>query len=320
VAIADVGNDEYEEVDLVNQGGRNFGWPLYEGPFRFNYPLCIYSDTLTLSPPAFWYPHAAGPSAIMMGGIVRFDPDALANFPPEYLGNVFYAELYAGKLYRLVCAGGTCAPAPPAPGQPDTTAWATELANPTRLRFGPDAGLWYVNGWGDLRRIRADLALRGRPARRDGRAPAARVPGAVGGGRADELPPAGGRCGDRVRQRCARTPRAHARARRGASGRRARGRVGRQGRGRDTRRAGRVFRDPPLGRGKARTGASSSWGRGERSVPSAAAPRLLAPWAEGASAIRRFRHVSCRRSGRTGSTSPSTSTSSRTAGSSSSSA
>jgi len=159
LAIADVGNDAYEEIDLVTQGGRNLGWPLYEGLFRFEYPLCIYSDTLTLLPPVWSYPHAAGPSAVMMGGTVRFDPNALANFPPEYLGNVFYAELYTGKLYRLACAGGTCAPAPPVPGQPDTAAWATELATPTRLRFGPDAGLWYVNGLGDLRRIRADLLL-----------------------------------------------------------------------------------------------------------------------------------------------------------------
>ena len=164
MAIADVGNDAYEEVDLVDQGGRNFGWPLYEGPLRFEYPLCVYSDTLTLMPPVWWYPHTEGSSAVMMGGIVRWDPGALANFPPEYLGNVFYAELYTGNLYRLVCAGGTCTPALPVPGQADTAAWATGLANPTRLRFGPDSGLWYVNGWGDVRRIRADLALAADPA------------------------------------------------------------------------------------------------------------------------------------------------------------
>ena len=164
VAIADVGNDEYEEVDLVNEGGRNLGWPLYEGPFRYNYGLCTYSDTLTLTPPVAWYAHADGPAAIIMGGIVRFNPGALANFPAEYTGNVFYSDFATGLLYRLDCPGGTCAPAPPVPGQPDTLAWATGLLNPTRLRFGPDACLWYVNAAGELRRIRADLLLAADPA------------------------------------------------------------------------------------------------------------------------------------------------------------
>ena len=159
VAIADVGNDAYEEIDLVTEGAKNFGWPLYEGPWRFNYALCTYSDTLTLTPPSFWYAHGKGPSAVMMGGIAHWNANALANFPPDYMGDVFYAELYTSKLYRLDCAGGTCTPAPPAPGQPDSAAWATGLDNPTRLRFGPDAGLWYVNGAGQLKRIRADLAL-----------------------------------------------------------------------------------------------------------------------------------------------------------------
>src|SRR5205085_1077884 len=114
VAIADVGNDAYEEIDLVDQPARNFGWPLYEGPFRFNYG-CSYADTLTFTPPVAWYPHANGSAAIIMGGIARWNPDALANFPAEYAGNVFYSDLYTGNLQRLVCSGGTCAPAPPVP-------------------------------------------------------------------------------------------------------------------------------------------------------------------------------------------------------------
>jgi glucose/arabinose dehydrogenase len=158
VAIADVGEHDFEEIDVVTQGGRNFGWPLYEGPYRFDYPLCVYTDTLTLVAPSYAYPHQ-GPSAIVMGGIAYFDPAALANFPAAYMGNVFFTDLYDGRIRRLVCTGGTCTIAPPVPGQPDSTAWATGLDGPTRMRFGPDAGLWYVTYSGVIRRIRADLLL-----------------------------------------------------------------------------------------------------------------------------------------------------------------
>ena len=163
VVIGDVGNSEYEEIDFATAGGQNFGWPLYEGPFRYEYPLCTYSDTLGLVPPAFSYPHNGSPAAIILGGVARFDPGATANFPADYMGDVFYADLYDGKIHRLDCEDGTCAPAPPAPGQADSTGWATGVDFPTRMRFGPDAGLWFATGSGELHRIRADVVLAAGP-------------------------------------------------------------------------------------------------------------------------------------------------------------
>jgi hypothetical protein len=156
MVIADVGNGSYEEIDLVTQGGRNFGWPLYEGPWRFQYPLCTYSDTLSLTPPAFWYERIDIPAAIILGGIVRPFFGAPSQFPGDYAGNVFYADLYEGVLKRLVCVDGTCTPAPPVAGQPTPEGWATGLSYPTRIRFGPDGALWYATP-GELRRIAADL-------------------------------------------------------------------------------------------------------------------------------------------------------------------
>jgi glucose/arabinose dehydrogenase len=160
LAIADVGNDSYEEINLTTLGGRNFGWPLYEGPWRFDYPLCTYPDTATLTAPSAWYPHPTAATAIILGGIARWMPTGLTNFPPEYMGNVFYSDLYDGVLRRLVCVDGKCAPADPVEGQPTPEAWATGLGAPTRMRFGPDGALWYANfAQGELRKIVPDLAL-----------------------------------------------------------------------------------------------------------------------------------------------------------------
>jgi len=159
MVIADVGNDTYEEIDVTTQPGRNFGWPLYEGPWRFEYPLCTYPDTLTLTPPSYWYQHPpGGPAAIILGGLARPIPTALVQFPAEYMGSVFYADLYEGVLRRLLCADGTCTLAPPVPGQPTTDGWATGMNFPMRMRFGPDGALWYT-GEGEMRRIAADAPV-----------------------------------------------------------------------------------------------------------------------------------------------------------------
>jgi hypothetical protein len=154
MVIADVGNDLYEEIDVTTEPARNFGWPLYEGPFRLDYALCTYPDTLTLTAPAWSYPHPAefGPAAIILGGLVRPMPNAHAQFPGEYMGNVFCFDLYEGVLRRLVCADGTCEIAPPVPGQPTVDGWATGLNYATRMRYGPDGALWYTEQ-GEMRRI-----------------------------------------------------------------------------------------------------------------------------------------------------------------------
>ncbi len=150
-AIADVGLDTYEEIDVTGLRGRNFGWPLYEGPKRLAYP-CTYSDTLTLTPPSYWYERGPGPAAIIMGGICPRLWFRTTGFPNEYVGNIFFADFFQGSLRRLVCGLSGCAIAQPVPGQPDSLAWATGLGMATRIRFGPDGFLWYVAS-GGLRRI-----------------------------------------------------------------------------------------------------------------------------------------------------------------------
>jgi hypothetical protein len=148
-----VGEADYEEIDVVSAKGRNFGYPVYEGPF-FVSLNCGLTNPPELTMPSYSYAHTDSTKsyAVIMGGIVKREWFLTTGFPDSYLGNVFFADLYEGKLRRLICANGTCAIAPPVPGQPEPDAWATGLAVATRMRFGPD-GFFYYTAGGQLRRI-----------------------------------------------------------------------------------------------------------------------------------------------------------------------
>ena len=151
-AVADVGEDSWEEVDVTYLTGRNFGWPFFEGsvPYQF---ACENPDFSTLSEPSFVYPHDEGNNSIMLGGICWHPPLLPSGFPTEYWGQVFYVDFYAGQVGRLVCdPDGACEPAPAVPGQPDSIAWGTGFQGVPRMRFGPDGMLWYLQA-GELRRI-----------------------------------------------------------------------------------------------------------------------------------------------------------------------
>ncbi|MGH7725543.1 MAG: PQQ-dependent sugar dehydrogenase [Candidatus Eiseniibacteriota bacterium] len=154
LGIADVGNSTFEEVDHVTSGGLNLGWPLYEGPFRFEFP-CVYDDTLNLEFPVYWYRRFEQvEAAAIFGGIYRRPPGPPAGYPASYSGNLFVLDFYDGLLRRLAPLGdGNYILAPPAPGQPSDTTWATGLEFVTRMRVGPDGTLWYFQ-WDTIRRIR----------------------------------------------------------------------------------------------------------------------------------------------------------------------
>lgn len=153
LGIADVGNSTFEEIDHVETGGRNLGWPLYEGPYRFEFP-CDYSDTLTLEPPVYWYRRFEQvEAAVIFGGIYQRPPGPPQGFPGEYSGNLFALDFYDGLLRRLVPDGQSYVLAPPVPGQPADSTWAAGFDFVTRMRVGPDGALWYFQ-FDTLRRIR----------------------------------------------------------------------------------------------------------------------------------------------------------------------
>jgi glucose/arabinose dehydrogenase len=91
--IADVGQNQYEEVNLIPAGALggpyNFGWPIMEGNQCFQANTC---DQTGLTLPAFDYDHSQGCS--VTGGTVYRG----AAFP-ALTGIYFYADFCSGRLW-----------------------------------------------------------------------------------------------------------------------------------------------------------------------------------------------------------------------------
>ncbi|CAM0902167.1 unnamed protein product [Alopecurus aequalis] len=98
---ADVGQDQYEEVDLISKGG-NYGWRIYEGPLVFDPPWTPGGNTSLKSinaiPPIMGYNHSEvnkniGSASIMGGYVYRGSAD------PCLYGRYLYADLYASAMW-----------------------------------------------------------------------------------------------------------------------------------------------------------------------------------------------------------------------------
>jgi glucose/arabinose dehydrogenase len=104
IAIADVGQDQWEEVDYVPASGTlagdDFGWPCYEGPQQAFYfpPFCTIPDDQRVDPVAY-YEHpdpGVGPPMAITGGVVVRDPEL-----PSLVGRYLYADFFAGVIHSL---------------------------------------------------------------------------------------------------------------------------------------------------------------------------------------------------------------------------
>lgn len=161
VAISDVGQDRWEELDLAEGGGRNFGWPLREGPV--SYTTCPGRSSVGLTDPVFSYDrNSAGTSlaVAITAGVYRAPAAGAAAFGAEYEGNVFVSDYYSGYLWRLVRSGGGWVVAPEVPGQPYPHLWGLVPATVSDYVIGPEGGLWYCRQFasgggatGEIRRI-----------------------------------------------------------------------------------------------------------------------------------------------------------------------
>lgn len=106
--LADVGEDTWEEIDVVRPGG-NYGWPYMEGPHCFEYPdtgglVAPDCERLALVRPAAYYGHlridpVGGLS--VTGGFEAHDP-AL----PELVGKYLFGDFVSGRLWSLDRATG----------------------------------------------------------------------------------------------------------------------------------------------------------------------------------------------------------------------
>jgi Glucose / Sorbosone dehydrogenase len=98
IAIADVGNNRYEEVNFLSVSkarGANFGWSAYEAfaPFRGDVKR---SRTVL---PVFAYPH--GPGCAVTGGYVVRDPRLDRIKGRDLAGRYLFGDYCSGKLFAF---------------------------------------------------------------------------------------------------------------------------------------------------------------------------------------------------------------------------
>jgi glucose/arabinose dehydrogenase len=99
--IADVGQNQYEEVNLVpagSPGGLNFGWPIMEGTRCF--PEGAQCDRSGLEIPVLDYSHAGGHCSVTGGYAYR------GASLPELAGQYLYGDYCSGVIWSLSQEGG----------------------------------------------------------------------------------------------------------------------------------------------------------------------------------------------------------------------
>ncbi len=100
IAIGDVGQNEFEELDYTTVGrasGANFGWDALEGFSKYTDESSGTPDPGGTVKPILAYPHSRGGSCSIIGGYVVRDPH-LASLRGRYV----YADLCEGQLRSLV--------------------------------------------------------------------------------------------------------------------------------------------------------------------------------------------------------------------------
>lgn len=151
VTLGDVGWNEREEIDLIDEGGRSYGWPCYEGTIKT--PGYQERDECSLEyakeggsgahlAPNHDYRHDSSRS--IMGGPTYTG----TAYPGAYSGSIFFAD-YSGEFIRRLVPTGSGYSV-----QDFATNWSG-----TALEEGPDKNLFYPSfgdggaNEGSIRRI-----------------------------------------------------------------------------------------------------------------------------------------------------------------------
>ncbi|MCB9595434.1 MAG: PQQ-dependent sugar dehydrogenase [Sandaracinaceae bacterium] len=108
--VGEVGNDRFEEVDLVTSGG-NYGWPVVEGNMHCNSPAS--GCDLSSEPPIHEFPHSGGHCAMMGGHVYRGSA-----LPSCYAGRYFYADYCSGQVTSFRVEGGAAVDVQDGPSAP----------------------------------------------------------------------------------------------------------------------------------------------------------------------------------------------------------
>ncbi|MFT7667439.1 MAG: glucose/arabinose dehydrogenase [Planctomycetota bacterium] len=98
--IADVGKQEWEEIDVLNSGtaaGKNMGWRCLEGNTCTNFTGsgCLTCGDPSYVPPALTYFHDEGRCAIIGGEVYR------GTEIPELYGDYFYADFCSNRFWSF---------------------------------------------------------------------------------------------------------------------------------------------------------------------------------------------------------------------------
>jgi glucose/arabinose dehydrogenase len=137
--LGDVGQSQWEEVDVATGAGENFGWPCYEAGTRYRpfqstarcqalYAAGSAAHTLPLAK----YPHDGGSAGITGGD---FFP---GGGPPELAGAYFYSDFIKREIYAVkVNAASTAVTSGP-------TLFGPSVGAMLDMHAEPDGCLWYL--------------------------------------------------------------------------------------------------------------------------------------------------------------------------------
>ncbi len=123
----DVGQDQYEEVDIITKGG-NYGWATWEGTNSPPSGVSTNGQPVPLNPifPIVTYAHgsATNQGDAVMGGVVYH-----GNRLPQLRGAYVYGDYVRGNVWRLTYDGANATPPQWLFADPGISAFGTDPAN-----------------------------------------------------------------------------------------------------------------------------------------------------------------------------------------------
>lgn len=130
--VADVGQNRYEEINLVSKGD-NLGWPIMEATSCYNSSSC---DQTGLTLPVAEYAHGDGDCSVSGGFVYRGESQSVL------AGSYLYSDFCSGRLRSTRRSGES---------------YITQLLTPTNINTagfgqGLDGEVYYL-GWGGSGRI-----------------------------------------------------------------------------------------------------------------------------------------------------------------------
>lgn len=122
IFLSEVGNAAWEEINEVLPG-KNYGWPIIEGPIAGQTPPDNYQE------PRHAYPHSVGCAALG----AAFSQANFPNYPPEFAGKFFYSDYCNGYIKAIDLNTGQ-----------ETGTFITGINRPLKFFFGPNGDFYYL--------------------------------------------------------------------------------------------------------------------------------------------------------------------------------